>query len=99
MRHLKEKRIQVCRRKAITEIPIGSVSSTASPDERVKAVVKRLTALGQCRPRKVKTLANTINALFLKTLDGDELSALIAELKRRKLIAVDGEKISYHLSG
>ena len=97
IRHLMEKKIHVSRIKSIAEIPILRISNAASPDERIEAIVKSFVARGQSRPRKMRTLTNTINALFMKTLGADELAAIVEEMRRRKLIAVDGEKITYHL--
>ncbi|MBT3191507.1 MAG: hypothetical protein HN341_03025 [Verrucomicrobia bacterium] len=97
IRHLTTKKIRVFREKSVAEIAVLRISNTASPDERLAAIVKRLVSLGQCRPRKVKTLTNTINALSQTKLAADELSAIITEMKNSKLITVDGEKITYRL--
>jgi len=97
IRHLRTKKIHVSRKRSVAEIAVLEISNTASSDERIDAVVKSLVARGQSRPRKVKTLTNTINALFMKTLATDELSAIVAEMKKRGLITIDGEKITYHL--
>ncbi|MFB3040528.1 MAG: hypothetical protein ACE1ZS_01820, partial [Candidatus Poribacteria bacterium] len=60
-------------------------------------IVKNLGGRGQARPRKVKTLENTINTLFTKKLDKKELSSLIKELQKRKLIVVNQSNVSYKL--
>jgi hypothetical protein len=97
IKHLKSKNIHVSRERAVAEIPVLRISDTASPDERIDAIVKSFVARGQSRPRRMKTLTNTINAMFMKTLSANELGAIVAEMKTRKLITVDGEKITYHL--
>jgi len=57
--------------------------------------VKSLAERGHSRHRKVKTLINTINALFLKKLQESELEANIAQMRKQELIVVDSEKVSY----
>ncbi len=97
IKHLKSKMIRVFREKAVADIAVLRISATASPDERLDAIVKSLIDRGQARPRKVKTLTNTINDLTKKKLSSSQLTAIITEMKDRKLIAVDGDKITYRL--
>jgi hypothetical protein len=42
-----------------------------------------------------KTLANTINALFGKALEENEVQALVAALKQRGVISVKDAKVAY----
>jgi hypothetical protein len=65
--------------------------------ERVDATVANLAVRGHARPRKVKTLLNTINSLFMKTLGESELSALVEELRKRGYIVVENDHVSYKL--
>lgn len=96
--HLKSKKIFAQREKNLAEIPILSISNASSVDEKIEAIVKDLVRRGQARPRKVKTLLNTINALFMKKLGETELTKLLEELKRRKLIVVNPpDNVSYKL--
>lgn len=95
VKHLKDKNILVMREKELSEIPLLRVSNATSITEKVEAIVKSLASRGQSRPRKVKTLSNTINALFMKKLDETELENIISEMKMQKLIIVDNESISY----
>jgi hypothetical protein len=97
VRHLKTQRMRVQRIKDLGEIPVLQLSKSTSVDEQIAAIVKNLGGRGQSRPRKVKTLQNTINALFTKKLDPSELNALIKELQQRKLIVVDQGSVSYKL--
>ncbi len=46
----------------------------------------------------MKTLQNTINSLFAKKLDQGELDAIVAELRKRKLIRVNQNNVSYRLN-
>lgn len=97
VKHLKGRKISVQRVKDLAEIPPLRVSVTTSGDEKVAAIVKNLGGRGQSRPRKVKTLENTINNLFTKKLEKNELAALVKELQKRKLIVVNKGNVSYKL--
>ncbi len=98
IKHLKGRKIRIQREKDLAEIPILRVSNTTSSDEKIAAIVKNLGGRGQSRPRKVRTLENTINNLFTKQLDKAELSSLIKELQKRKLIVVNKGNVSYKLA-
>ncbi len=97
IRHLKAKKIHVQREKNVSEIPLLKISGAKSLSERVDAIVKLLKARGSAKPRTEKTLSNSINSLFLKTLKEDELSKLMAELMERKVVVKNGAKVSYKL--
>jgi len=95
--HLKSKKILVQREKDLSEIPLLKISNPTSSEDKLQAIVEYLIGRGQARPRKVTTLTNTIRSIFRKTLDETELTSLIAQMKKKKLIAVDNEKITYTL--
>ncbi|MEX2381562.1 MAG: PIN domain-containing protein [Opitutales bacterium] len=95
IKHLKERKIFAQREKELTEIPLLRISNATSVDEKLEAVVKSLAARGQSRPRKVKTLSNTINALFMKKLEDSELGEIVEQMKMRKWIIVENENVSY----
>ena len=97
IRHLKAKKINVMREKDLAEIPLLQLPTSTSMDEKVAAIVKNLGGRGQSRPRKVRTLKNTINSLFTKKLDDGELSTLVREMQKRKLIVVNQNNVSYKL--
>ena len=97
VRHLKSRRIRIQRNKDLGEIPLLQLSKTTSVDEQIAAIVKNLGGRGQSRPRKVKTLQNTINALFTKKLELPELNALVKELQQRRLIVINQGNVSYKL--
>lgn len=86
IRHFKEKRIFAQREKDLAEIPLLEVSNTTSAEDRIEAVVKYLSARGHARPGKVKPLKNTINSLFMTTLEDTELMSLIEQLRKREYI-------------
>ncbi len=97
IKHLKIKKIFAQREKDLTEIPLLKVSNATTNEEKLSAIVDSLVARGQSRPRKLKTLTNTINSLFQKTLDEKELTALIKQLNKKKFIVINNENITYTL--
>lgn len=97
IRHLKTKNIYAQREKDVTEIPLLKISGAKSKSERVDAIVVFLKARGAAKPRTEKTLSNSINSLFSKTLEEKELAELVAELIRRKVVVKNGTKVSYKL--
>jgi hypothetical protein len=97
IKHLKENNILSRREKDLSEIPLLRVSNATSTGEKIAAIVKSLSARGHARPRKVKTLANTINSLFMKTLEESELMSLIEQLCQQQYVVVDGGNVSYKL--
>ena len=97
IRHLKSKKIRAQRDGDLAEIPVLRLSSATSNDEKISAIVKNLAGRGQSRPRKVKTLSNTINSLFTENLSEQQLAALVKELEQRQYIRVNNNNVSYHL--
>ena len=97
IKHLSDRNIRVQREKDLAEIPLLRVPNTSSSDEKIAAIVKNLGGRGQSRPRKVKTLENTINSLFTKKLGKAELASIVKELQKRKLIIVNKGNVSYKL--
>ena len=97
IRHLKEKKLSVIREKDLAEIPLLQLPTSTSMDEKIAAIVKNLGGRGQSRPRKVRTLKNTINSLFTTKLDDKELATLVGEMQKRKLIVVKQNNVSYKL--
>jgi len=48
------------------------------------------------RPRKVRTLSNSINALFLKSLEALELASLVKALQKQGHISIEDDNVIYH---
>lgn len=94
---MKRKGLHVMRSASLSAVPPLRLSNATSIPEKINAVVKNLTSCGSGRPRKVKTLSNTINAIFLKSLEQAELTAVIEALEKAGHISIEGESISYHL--
>ncbi|MCP4283112.1 MAG: hypothetical protein GY792_01475 [Gammaproteobacteria bacterium] len=97
IKHLKTRKIRIQREKDLAEIPVLRMSTATSDDEKVASIVKNLAGRGHSKPRKVKTLANTINTLFTKKLEEAELMSLINELQKEGYIVVSEGNISYKL--
>ena len=95
IKHLKENKIFSQREKDLSEIPFLRMSNVASSEEKISAIVKSLAARGHARPRKIKTLANTINALFMKTLEESELMSLIEKLCKQQYVVIESGNVSY----
>jgi hypothetical protein len=98
IQHLKDRKINIQREKDLAEIPVLRMTRAATDDEKIAAIVKNLEGRGQSRPRKLKTLKNTINALFIKKLEELELTSLIERLKKLGYITVQEGRVSYKLS-
>lgn len=97
IRHLKSRKIHAQREKTIGEIPLLKIANSKSKPERVDAIVEFLKARGNAKPRTLKTLSNSINSLFARTLEEVELSGLVEELINRKVVVQNGTKVTYKL--
>ncbi len=113
IKHLESRKIWTKRHKDISELPLlkpanvtkkehVQVSKPATPsikDSRVQKIVKFLISRGNARPRKLKTLSNTINSLFSKSLGEDELNTLLDELRKRGVVTVSSNErnVNYKL--
>ena len=96
--HLRRRGIKVQRETDLAEIPSLRMKDSMSTNEKIDAIVKNLTGRGQSRPRKIKTLSNTINSLFVKKMKPKELDALISEMQHRGLLVIKDGAVSYRLS-
>lgn len=97
IQHLKGRKILAARWRDVTEIPLLKVSNAKSPGEKMAVITAHLQSRGSARPRKVKTLSNTINALFQNQLREADLVALINELQAQALISIADTNVSYSL--
>jgi hypothetical protein len=97
VRHLNERGIHVRRSRDLAEMPILGITSPKSPDERIEAIVKNLASRGHSRPRRRKTLASSINSLFMMKLEPSEVDGLIDALEKRAVIEIKDGKVGYSL--
>jgi len=86
--HLQAKQLDVHRCESLAEL--------LSPSEdQIVAVITRLLGMGSGRPRQTEALANTINAVFGKTLEEAAIQEFIDALARRHEISVKDGKVTY----
>ena len=97
IKHLKSRSIKIQRERDLAEIPVVRMSNATSTYDRVTEIVKNLSGRWQSRPRKVKTLSNTINSLFTEKLAEKQLGEIVNDLEQRKYIRVNNGNVSYQL--
>ena len=95
IQHLKSKKISAARYKAISDIPLVKVHGSKTLAERVASVIANFQQRGASRPRTLKTLGSTINALFQKSLSASEISDIIKELEKKNIVKVTDTKVAY----
>ncbi len=97
IRHLRSHKLKVQRSSDLAEIPLLRICNAVSRDEKIDLIVNNIQQRGQSKPRKEKTLANTINSLFTKSLADEEAMGLVRELEKRNFIAITKGNIAYRL--
>ena len=97
IQHLKTKKIPAIRSRDISEIPLVKITHAKDPAEKIALIVTKLQQQATSRPRTVKTLLSTVNALFQKQLGEPELDALLKELQAKGFVAVTDTKVTYSL--
>ena len=99
IKHLREKKVLINRCSSIEEIPALRQSNcdTLSMDDKISLVVDYLIKRGNAKPRKVETLANTINSICGRSLNKKQLEAIINVLAQRKFIKINDKKVTYSL--
>jgi PIN domain len=95
--HLKEHKIFAARSSDIPEISLVKTATATTTTDKVAIILTKLKHQNTSRPRTVRTLSSTINALFQKTLASDQLASLIEELVSQKIILVTDNKVSYQI--
>ena len=95
IRHLKGKRIDAARQKDLFDIPWLSSANKKPADEQLTEIVKNLSARGNSRPRKVKTLKNSINSLFGNKLEAEKIDSLVKDLQERKYVVIKQDNVTY----
>jgi len=94
--HLKEKKIFAARSTCINEMPLIKTATAKSPEERLREFVAKLQLPKATKPRTVKTLSSSINALFQKQLSEKDVADIIAAMEAKKFITVADGKITYN---
>ncbi len=97
IQHLKAQKIICQRFNSIADIFPDKAAKPVSILEKVDTVIDNLTKRKSAKPRTVKTLRSTINALFVKQLSDEELDKIIEQLTKRKAIKIVDGKVQYEL--
>jgi hypothetical protein len=97
IQHLKTRKILAGRSKSVVDIPIVKAASSKSPSERIEIVVADLQRRGAAKPRTVKTLSSTIQAIFQKQLSDEEVTGLVSGLNKKGVVKISGTKVAYSL--
>lgn len=97
IQHLKTRKILAGRSKSVVDIPIVKAASSKSPLERIEIVVADLKRRGAAKPRTVKTLSSTIQAIFQKQLSDEEVTGLVSGLNKKGIVKISGTKVAYSL--
>jgi len=97
IRHLRSQKISCQRSASIDRISRSRAANAKPLAEKVDAIVSNFARRKQCLPKTVKALESTIKAVLVGQLLADDLSKLITELERRRLIEVTDGKVTYRL--
>lgn len=97
IQHLKARKIFAGRVKSIDEIPLVRTNGAMTQESKLESIVARLQQMKAAKPRTVKTLSSTIDALFQKQVPEKEIEALIRTLEKRGLVTIEDKKVSYTL--
>jgi len=99
IKHLREKKVLINRYDDISKIPALKQSNCESlpMNKKIDLIVDYLIKRGNAKPRKVETLSNSINSICARSLNSNQLDAIIKAMAKEKLIIIDGTKITYKL--
>lgn len=95
IRHLRTTGIACERSVSIADIGKVKIPNSSLGVDRMDAVIDNLAKRKAAKPRSLKTLRSSINALFVNQLSDEELDELIEELTRRGTIKITDEKVHY----
>ena len=96
--HLKEQGIHASRSLTVTDIEIvKKPSASMQEDELLSAAIEYLVRRGPQRPASLKTLTNSIGALFQPKLEASVTETLLAKLAEQGVFSYDGAKLKYAL--
>lgn len=98
IKHLKTQKIVCQRRESIAGIPLVKIPNTKPSQEKVDAIIENLEKRKASRPRTLKTLRSCIKVHFANQLAEEELEMILSQLSKRRVIKIDGGKVSYELA-
>lgn len=91
--HLKEKKINICRAEELQNI--ATAKAKPARTSKISIVIGGLKKRGTSKPKTLKSLASTINAMFQNKLTPNDVQNLIKALQQKKYIEIKGSKVSY----
>lgn len=97
--HLEAQGISCRRSTSLADVNVAKAPGIERNSEKVIAVLENLAKRKTAKPRTVKTLRSTINALLGKQLSAKELDWLVDELIKQKAIKVSEGKVHYESEG
>jgi len=97
IKYLAAKGVSCQRSIAIPDIFGSKLSSSGPVANNIDAIVANLVIRKTGRPKTLKTLRGTINALFRNKLPEAELDELVDKLTRRGIVKVIDGKVTYEL--
>lgn len=98
--YLKGKKIFAKRSECIADMPCfaAAAPTAVTPlNEQVEKVIADLLRRKSAKPSTATALLNTINALFKKELSEQQLTAILSTLRRRGVVNLEGNKVSYSI--
>ncbi|MDD5708104.1 MAG: PIN domain-containing protein [Kiritimatiellae bacterium] len=95
--HLKGRKIAIDRIKQVADMHLPGGAGTASAPDRLAVAIAYLAKIGAAKPRTVKTLGSTVNALFRKELTAEEIAEIVGGLVNRGVITVNQNRVAYEL--
>ena len=94
IKYLLMQRHDVERLENLLDVPC--LSGLSDREEHLSTIVGHLLSMSSSRPRKVKTLKNTINSLFDSKLEPNQIDQLVKRLEQQKYIAiVNNDAVNY----
>ena len=95
IRHLKAKGISCQRTKDLLEVGGAKLLNSSPNAQKIDAVIDDLAKRNGAKPRTLKTLRNTVRALFVNQLSEEELDDLIGELTQGGIVKITDGQVHY----
>lgn len=94
--HVNQRVQRAAKWNGLTEVPLLQRFQAITVPDQASAAQRWLAERPKNRPGTRKTLANTLTkAVFAERLDEAAIAAVIALLEKRKVVKLDGQKVSY----
>lgn len=96
MAYLKKRKFFAQRVSSLDQISFLKVMQVKSMPDRISVVIEHFRK-GASKPRSLKTLASTVATIFHKALNEQEVQGIVEELRRKKVITLEGTKLVYKI--